>query len=58
MTLLCDRGERYRETLFDPAWLGARGIDRLPADAALRATLQEGRWRLDDVGARSSTATS
>ena len=27
VTLLCDRGARYRETLYDPAWLAARGID-------------------------------
>jgi len=47
VSLLCDRGERYRETLFDPAWLGTRGIDRVSADAALRATLQDGQWRLD-----------
>lgn len=27
VTLLCDSGERYRSTLFDDAWLAARGID-------------------------------
>ena len=27
VTLLCDRGERYRETLYDPAWLAERGVD-------------------------------
>ncbi len=26
-TLLCDRGERYAETLFDRQWLAAQGID-------------------------------
>ncbi|MGO4551350.1 PLP-dependent cysteine synthase family protein [Lysobacter sp. 2RAF19] len=28
VTLLCDRGERYAQTLFDPAWLHARGLTR------------------------------
>jgi len=27
VTLLCDRGDRYEQTLFDPAWLQARGLD-------------------------------
>jgi cysteine synthase A len=45
VSLLCDRGERYAETLFDPAWLAARGIDTAAWDAALRATLRDGRWR-------------
>ena len=44
VTLLCDRGERYAETLFDPAWLAARGIEREPWDAALRASIAGGRW--------------
>jgi len=30
VSLLCDHGERYAETLFDPAWLAAQGI-ALPA---------------------------
>jgi len=49
VSLLCDRGERYRETLFDPAWLTAHGIDRAPWDAALRACLQSACWQ--DPGA-------
>ncbi len=44
VTLLCDRGDRYAETLFDPAWLESHGIDRLPWTAALRDTLQDGQW--------------
>ena len=39
-----DRGERYPQTLFDPAWLIERGVDHAPWDAALRATLEDGRW--------------
>ena len=27
VSLLCDRGERYAPTLFDPSWLRARGLD-------------------------------
>ena len=44
VSLLCDRGERYAQTLFDPAWLGLRGIDLAPWDAALRAILRSGHW--------------
>jgi cysteine synthase A len=36
VSLLCDRGERYDATLFDPGWLAARGLDIAPARAALR----------------------
>ena len=39
-----DRGERYPQTLFDSAWLIERGVDHAPWDAALRATLEDGRW--------------
>ncbi|KRE89070.1 cysteine synthase [Frateuria sp. Soil773] len=43
VSLLCDRGERYAQTLFDRDWLAARGIDLAPWDAALRASLDSGR---------------
>ncbi len=46
VTLLCDRGERYRETLFDADWLALRGIDPAPWLQALRVTLDSGRWTL------------
>ena len=39
VTLLCDRGERYADTLFDPAWLARHGVDPRPNLAALRATV-------------------
>ena len=39
VSLLCDRGERYDETLFDAAWLHARGIDPLPARSVLADTM-------------------
>ena len=44
--LLCDRGERYAETLFDPAWLDLHGIDRAPWDGALRECMRSGSWKL------------
>ena len=40
VTLLCDRGERYAQTLFDRDWLAAHGIDPLPAHARLSARLR------------------
>ena len=39
-TLLCDRGERYAQTLFDRSWLSARGIDPQPANFATRLGLR------------------
>jgi cysteine synthase A len=45
VSLLCDRGERYGETLFNPGWLAAHGIDRAPWDAALRACVASAGWR-------------
>ena len=42
VSLLCDRGERYAETLFDRDWLAARGIDTAPWDRRLRAVLRDG----------------
>ena len=45
VSLLCDRGERYTETLFDVAWLARRKIDKTAWTAAMRMMLQDGRWR-------------
>jgi cysteine synthase A len=45
VSLLCDRGERYAETLFDPAWLAAHGLDPAPWHTALRACTDDGHWR-------------
>lgn len=39
VTLLCDRGERYAQTLYEPAWLAAHDIDIGPWMAALRACM-------------------
>ena len=43
VTLLCDRGERYAETLFDPAWRSAHGLDIEPWLEALENCLASGR---------------
>lgn len=46
LLLLCDKGERYADTLFDPAWLAQRGyspgawLEKM-ADIAGKATLTE-----------------
>ena len=39
VSLLCDRGERYDETLFDREWLAQQGVDPAPALDALRARI-------------------
>ncbi|MGN2246828.1 PLP-dependent cysteine synthase family protein [Frateuria sp. GZRR35] len=44
VSLLCDPGERYAETLFDPAWLAARGVDIAPARAVLERCIATGTW--------------
>lgn len=42
VSLLCDRGERYAQTLFDRDWLAAHRVDIAPWEAALRASLETG----------------
>jgi hypothetical protein len=39
VTLLCDRGERYAQTLFDDDWLAAHGIDPVRSQAQLSSRL-------------------
>ena len=45
VSLLCDPGERYDQTLYDPAWLERQGIDPGPCANALRRTLATGSWQ-------------
>jgi len=40
VTLICDSGERYRQTYYDPEWLAARNIDPAPFMAELTAFLE------------------
>jgi cysteine synthase len=44
VTLLCDSGERYRSTHLDDSWLAARGLDIRPAEAAIEAFFETGRF--------------
>ncbi|HJV68536.1 PLP-dependent cysteine synthase family protein [Ideonella sp.] len=37
VSLICDAGERYADTLFDPAWQRAQGLDAEAIDATWRA---------------------
>jgi cysteine synthase A len=48
VTLICDSGERYRQTYYEPQWLTARGLEPAPTEAALNAFLDRGEpLRLD-----------
>jgi cysteine synthase A len=49
VTLLCDRGERYAETLFDPTWLTTHGIRQASWDVALRQCLADAQWHDADM---------
>src|SRR5437773_11480611 len=40
VTLICDSGERYRQTYYESEWLAARGIDPAPFMAELTAFLE------------------
>lgn len=42
VTLLCDRGQRYQQTIFDPGWRAAHGLDIAPWQDALGDALQRG----------------
>ena len=42
VTLLCDRGRRYQQTLFDPGWRDAHGLDIAPWQQALATALATG----------------
>jgi cysteine synthase A len=36
VTLICDGGERYADTYWNPEWLAREGLDPAPALARLR----------------------
>ena len=36
VTILCDSGDRYAHSYYNPAWYGAQGMDVVGADAALQ----------------------
>jgi cysteine synthase A len=37
-TLICDGGERYLDTYYDPAWIKAQGMDLVPHTQWLKET--------------------
>jgi len=45
VSLLCDRGERYAETLFDESWLRAQNVQRSTWDANLRRCVADPNWQ-------------
>lgn len=45
VSLLCDRGERYDETLFNDDWLRAQNVACSAWGNALRACIAKGAWR-------------
>jgi cysteine synthase A len=49
VSLLCDRGERYAETLFSPAWLAQHGLDPAPWRQRLQACIRRGEAPLPDA---------
>jgi cysteine synthase A len=52
VTLICDSGERYRQTYYEPTWLAARGLDPAPFETALSSFLDTGEpltLEVDDV---------
>jgi cysteine synthase A len=44
VTLLCDGGERYRNSYKSDAWLASQGLDLAPYTARLEAALATGAW--------------
>src|SRR3546814_7131824 len=57
VSLLCDRGERYDRTLYEPAWLARSGIDPAPWERRLRA-VAEGDGTQADGSPQSSLAAA
>ena len=49
VTLICDSGERYRQTYYEPEWLKARGLDPAPFEAPLSSFLDTGQPLALDV---------
>ena len=44
VTLLCDDGQRYRDTYFDASWLQAQGLSCAAECAAMQRLIEEGVW--------------
>jgi cysteine synthase A len=46
VTLICDGGERYRDTYYDDSWVTSHGLELEPYTKALDAFLDTGRLEL------------
>ena len=55
VTLICDGGERYRNTYYDDGWLATQGCDIAPVVRQLEQFLVTGRW--GDDGRRRLTVS-
>lgn len=44
VTLLCDPGERYRETYYNDAWLAGKGFDIAPYVTRINSFIDTGKW--------------
>jgi cysteine synthase A len=44
VTLICDGGERYRETYYNDAWLAGEGFEVSGEQARLEQIIRSGRW--------------
>jgi cysteine synthase A len=55
VTLLCDPGDRYTDTLYDDRWLEAEGIDLGPWVARLDRFLSSGTWHPANAGEGEAT---
>ncbi len=45
VTLICDHGERYRDTYYDDAWVREQGLELAAHTATLEHCLATGEWR-------------
>ena len=59
VTLICDSGERYRDSYYSPAWLAAAGLEPAPHEHAIDRFLAGGDfdWHASEC-ARSTAAGS
>lgn len=44
VTLICDSGERYAKTYYNPDWVAGQGLDLAPYQAQLERFLETGAW--------------
>jgi len=46
VSLICDSGDRYADTYYDPDWLDAKGLDIAPYRAAIETFVQTGYFKM------------